>query len=185
MNGSQGDTDADTDVDNDDVIIAVGNFTGPGSASAPVPLAGDPSAADLVYDFQTGNVTIDSSEGVPGGLFTAYSLKNAAGGDDFSTGNYLGPFLGGTSTVSGIEISETNPFGGVGGVINLGNVLPTGLNLAQLTSFLTQVNYTGSLGSGVRQFELFVINIPEPSTLCLAIFCALPVLNYAWRRRHR
>ena len=81
-------------------------------------------------------------------------------------------------------VSDTSAgFSTLSGTFSIGNVLPTGLDLAGLSSFLSLAVYTGSLGTGTRSFELFVI--PEPSTLVLAGVGILGLCALGWKRRKR
>ena len=81
---------------------------------------------------------------------------------------------GGISVIADSDLT----FVGLGGLLDLGNVAPTGLDQAQLEALLTNAVYVGSLGSGNQTFDLVVI--PEPSSLALL---GLGGLFLARRRR--
>ena len=128
-----------------------------------------PNNADLIYNPATGNLQLDSAEAA-GGVVTVFQIENAVGGDDFNDGNYIsltgGTFGGVFETVSPTVIGDSDfTFAGFSGVVDLGNVAPTGLDLTGLESFLTNAIYTGQSGSGAQTLDLVVI--PEPSSLAL------------------
>lgn len=163
---ADGDTDADGSVGNTDIQTVFGGF-GSSSASSTEAMAiidaFDPAIADLIYDPSSGNVTLDASEAA-GAILTNYVLKNADG--TFIPGNWNAVLPGFFDTATAFEISESDGTGaGVAGLLDLGDILPTGMDQAALAAYLTDASYVGQLGSGVGEFELVVI--PEPASLAL------------------
>ena len=149
-------------------VFAAGNLTDSGNI------------ADLRYDPVTGNFSFDASEAA-GAIITSFQLEN--GSNAFIPGNYNslagGTFGGAFEDVSDSVIADSDlTFVGLGGLLDLGNVAPTGLDQAQLEALLTNAVYVGSLGSGNQTFDLVVI--PEPSSLALL---GLGGLFLARRRR--
>jgi hypothetical protein len=170
---ADGDTDADGAIGNSDIGVVFGGFGTSASISAlaltapEMALAGNvtdsPTLADLVYDPSTGNVTLDASE-ASGSVITNYVLRN--GTSSFAFANFTPVLPGVFDTKTATEISESDGSGaGVGGLLNLGNIFPTGMTVTQLQSYLTTASYVGQLGSGVQTLDLTVI--PEPTTLAL------------------
>ncbi len=134
--------------------------------------------SNLIYDAITGTVTIDPAEG-PGGVLTGYVLQSDG---DFLFANHT-PVLGGTLTQTANELSEANPFGPKSGLQILGEVLPSGLSLAGLQNVLTAATYTGQIGTGVHNFDLVVLPIPEPAIATTALALAACVVGRRSRRR--
>ncbi|MGB0768783.1 MAG: PEP-CTERM sorting domain-containing protein [Phycisphaeraceae bacterium] len=125
---------------------------------------------DLIYDADTGNVTLDTDGG---DNFNFFLLENAA--SSFTPGSYTGP-TGDFNTIDSTTLSVT-AFGGFG-TSNLGAVLPTGFNLSGLEAYLTAAEYgTTAFGSG--DFDLVVV--PQPSALAIL---GLGLFLLARRRRH-
>ena len=52
---------------------------------------------------------------------------------------------------------------GTGGLISLGTVFPTGMDLAGLTAYLKTAVYTGQPGSGQMQFTLVLADVTPPT----------------------
>ena len=171
-----GDVDFDGDVDNADIGVVAGGFTGALAGN----LTDSGNIADLRYDPTTGNITLDASEAA-GAVITSFQLEN--GTNAFIAGNYNslvgGTFGGAFEDVSDSVAADSDlTFVGLGGLLDLGNIAPTGLDLAQLEALLTNAVYVGSLGSGNQTFDLVVI--PEPTSLALL---ALGGLFMSRRRR--
>lgn len=154
---ADGDVNADGDVDVSDVIAVAGNFTG----SSLVFNAGstvDTAAPDLIYNPATGNLVLDSDGGAD---ITGFQLNN--GDSSFVFGNYVSP---GGADIEEATADVLSYFVFSGGFANadLGDVLPTGLDLATLEAYLTSADVSQGLGNS-GEFDLIVI--PEPSSLAL------------------
>ena len=176
----------DGDVDVSDIVLIFSKFTGSldGSGGLQTPAAvGDLSIPDLIYDAATGEVTLD----VDGSGIIGYVLKN--GTSDFSFGNHL-QILAGVKTSVLNELSEA-AFASSVGANSIGNVFPTGMNLAALTAYLTVNQVSTSLGAPVVPFDLVVIGgtpaVPEPSTYAMAVLglLALGLLSRQCRGTRR
>ena len=176
----------DGDVDVQDLLTMFGNFTGPpadggGLAAAE---AGDANIPDLIYNAATGEVTLD----VDGSGIIGYVLKN--GDNSFAFGSHLQVLAGVKTSVAG-ELSEA-AFASSVGANSIGNVFPTGMNLAALTAYLTVNDVSRSLGAPVVPFDLVVLStgpaVPEPATVLLSVFGLIDLgfVTYrkgAYRRR--
>ena len=185
----------DGDVDVQDLLLMFANFSGPldgsglngsglnalGSTSGLLAAAeaGDANIPDLIYDAATGEVTLD----VDGSGIIGYVLKN--GDNSFAFGNHLQILAGVKTSVAG-ELSEA-AFASSVGANSIGNVFPSGMDLAALTAYLTVNDVSRSLGAPVVPFDLVVLStgpvVPEPATLLLGGFGFLCLGLIAWRRR--
>ena len=171
-NASHGDTDGDTDVDNTDLATIISNFTGPTvNLSAAL-------GATLIYDPATGEAAIDPS-GSPSGAVVNFTLQTS---DQFNaTAAELpvgGPFVTATSTeMSATDATLAGLLTDSTGTANLGTILPAGMNLEELDTFLTTRSYVPGLGYGGATLNLSVV--PEPSSCLLACFASL----LGWLRR--
>jgi|GEM_PF-6052660 len=144
-----GDTDLDGDVDNVDFGSLYGNFTGPNPQQG----TDNSNCADLIYDPQTGEVVLDASEAA-GAVITTYALENDSNDFDVTELN-LYDFNDSQDASSDSHISQTDlDQDGFANTWDLGDILPTGMTLAQLESFLTTAKYCGNLGSGFHDFDL-------------------------------
>ena len=111
---------------------------------------------NLIYNSNTGNVTFDTE----GGPMAGFQLENLVGGDDFIPGNFLPPF-GTLPDATATVLGDSNPFGPITGVFDIGDVFPTGLDLSGLESFLSKAEYTAGFSQPITEFDLI---IPEPAT---------------------
>ena len=171
----------DGDVDVSDILTIFGAFTGPppdeaGGLGGPAE-AGDPSIPDLVYDSATGEVTLDPD----GSSIIGYSLQNAT--NSFLPGNHT-PILAGVTTALTSQLEEAALAPGSG---SIGQVFPTGLDLAGLQSLLTVNQVSRSLGAPLVPFDLVVLNagpvVPEPSTWALGALALAGLVAGKLRRR--
>lgn len=158
-----GDTDNDLDIDNADLGYVIGVF-----APAPYTLPTPTGSATLTYDPANGNVKLDATTAA-GSKITSFQLQTSAA--TIITANYA-PVTGGTFngtyknvTTSVIGDTDTS-LAGVTGVANLGDVFPTGMDLTQLTAYLTTKVYTGASGSRQQQLAL-VIYARDPGTILM------------------
>ena len=171
---ADGDCDGDGDVDTADQTGLIGNWTGA--------LAGnltDGDDADLVYDPATGNVTIDASDTAAGQII---SFVIGTDQNSMNTEATEVPFIDvGTNTDNTpFQIGQTDPLNqGAGPLVDIGNVLPTGMDLTALSEYLTIAEYASELGAG-GTLDLRVV--PEPSGLVLALF---GLFGLATRRRRK
>ena len=170
----------DGDVDVQDLLTMFGNFTGPapdGSGGLAAAEAGDANIPDLIYNPVTGEVTLD----VDGSGIIGYVPKN--GSSDFNFGNHA-QILAGVKTSVLNELSEA-AFASSVGANSIGNVFPTGMNLAALTVYLTVNDVSRSLGAPVVPFDLVVLGpaVPEPSTFAMAVVGLAGLGLFAIRRR--
>ena len=172
----------DGDVDVQDLLTMFGNFTGPapdGSGGLVAADAGDANIPDLIYNAATGEVTLD----VDGSGIIGYVLKN--GDSSFAFGSHLQILAGVKTSVAG-ELSEA-AFASSVGANSIGNVFPTGMNLAALTAYLTVNDVSRSLGAPVVPFDLVVLStgpaVPEPATVLLSVMGLLGMGVLAYRRR--
>ena len=189
-----GDSDDDRDVDVPDVIAAVSAYTGNTQEPAG-PDAGNigdrPDHPDLIYDPTTGNVILDPSDILgtfPSGIW-AFVFDNAAGGDDFDPAMGSGEpesAFGGVGNLSVTNREWTNPFNAFDAVVDLGNIFPTGLSLAQLETFLLTADYSAIFNDGdllspkqTAEWDL----VPEPGSMTLFGIGLLALLSL--RRRGR
>ena len=169
---ADGDCDGDGDIDAADLTGVIGNWTGA--------LAGnltDGADADLIYDPTTGNVTLDASDTAAGQII---SFVIGTDQNDLRTSEADLPFIdAGTNTDNTtFQIGQTDPLNqGAGPLVDIGNILPTGMDLAALSNYLTIAEYASELGSG-GTLDLRVV--PEPSSLVLGLF---GLLGLATRRR--
>ena len=158
---ADGDCDGDGDVDTADQTGLIGNWTG---AMAGNLIDGDD--ADLVYDPSTGHVTIDASDTAS---MQVISFVLGTDQNDMNTAESKLPFIdAGTNTDNQpFQIGQTDPLNqGAGPLVDLGNILPTGMDLVALSDYLTIAEYASELGAG-GTLDLRVV--PEPSSVLLAL----------------
>ena len=170
---ADGDCDGDGDVDTADQTGLIGNWTGAQEAGNLT----DGDDADLVYDPATGNVTIDASDTAAGQII---SFVIGTDQNNMDTSATVVPFIdAGTNTDNTpFQIGQTDPLNqGAGPLVDIGNVLPTGMDLTALSEYLTIAEYASELGAG-GTLDLRVV--PEPSSMVLALFGVFGLLR---RRR--
>ena len=168
-----GDCDADGDVDTADQTGLIGNWTGALGAGN----LEDGDDADLVYDPSNGNVTLSANDTDTGQVI---SFVIATDQNNMVTANTKFPFFDvGTNTDNTpFQIGQTDPLNqGAGPLVDLGNVLPVGMDLAALSDYLTLAEYASDLGAGGT---LDLIVVPEPSAIGLAV---LGLLTLTLRQR--
>ena len=155
-----GDIDLDGDVDNVDIGAVFGAFTGP----LPIP-EDDPNRADLIYGPTSGYVILDATDAageavkVDGGVITTWALETE---DEFP--NTFEPFFYPVDepndtfiTNTPGQISQTlKTTQGFEGAWDLGNILPTGMDIYELRDYLSLARYTGELGTGNFDFDLLI-----------------------------
>ena len=167
-----GDCDGDGDVDTADLTGLVGNWTGAMAGNL-----ADGDDADLVYDPATGNATIDASD-TGSGMIISFVLGTDQ--NNMNTTESILPFIdAGTNTDNQpFQIGQTDPLNqGAGPLVDLGNILPSGLDLAGLEDYLTLAEYASELGQG-GTLDLRIV--PEPSSLILLMVGLIALLR---RRR--
>ena len=158
-----GDIDFDTDVDSADITAVAGAFTG--AKTGGTWTNGTPGAT-LRYLPSNGQVWLKANE-ASGGKITSFQLENAAG--TFVSANFTGPtggsFGGSLKDVTGSVLADTDltlaGSSGTSGLISLGTVFPTGMDLAGLTAYLKTAVYTGQPGTGQMQFTL-ALDVASP-----------------------
>ncbi|MFZ9936204.1 MAG: hypothetical protein ACO3JG_04015 [Luteolibacter sp.] len=160
-----GDIDFDGDVDAGDISAVAATFSGAKTPSG----YGSTLAvgATLRYRPDDGQVWLYANEAA-GGIVTSYQLENAAG--TFVSGSFTGPtggsFGGALKEATANVLADTDltlaGASGTDGLISLGTVFPTGMDLAALQAYLKTAVYTGEAGSGQKQFTLVVGDILPP-----------------------
>ena len=180
---TDGDCDADGDVDTADQTGLIGNWTGAMAGGLE-----DDGDVDLIYDPESGNVTLDASDAASG---VVLSFVLGTGQDNMRSENFVqsadgsaGPFIDvGTNTdATAFQIGQTDPLGqGAGPTIDLGDILPAGMDQAGLSEYLTLAQYASALGAGG---ELDLVVVPEPSSISL-ILLGLLVLRVRLNERRR
>jgi hypothetical protein len=172
---SEGDVDGDSDVDSDDFAVAESDFFPSGFGDFFGVITSDTSTAQLTYNTSTGEVLLDQTS-APGGVISTFVLVSSSGSFT-APGTAAFPFGGGLFEDAATVISQSDPasYAPASGFStnphNLGAILPTGLDLAGLTSEVSQAVYVGLTGTGVREFDLVVVPEPTGCTLALAALC--------------
>jgi hypothetical protein len=170
-----GDVDWDADVDSTDITAVAAAFTG---AKKPGTYANGTPGATLRYRASDGKVWLHADEAA-GDIITSFQLENAAG--TFVPASFTGPaggnFGGGLKEATTGVLADTDTTltgdAGTGGLISLGAVFPTGMDLAALTAYLKTAVYTGQPGSGQMQFTLVVGDLLTPYESWTASFGGL------------
>lgn len=143
-----------------------------------VTITDDPSIPDLIYHADTGEVILDPDGA---GTIIGYSLENLT--DSFLPGGHT-LILGGVSTSLTSELSEAS-FSALTTTASIGNVLPAGMDIAQLAGLLSVNQVSTTLGAPLLSFDLIVVPapVPEPSTYAMAAMGLLGLGLIARRRR--
>ncbi len=184
--------DATHDVDNTDIGQAFGSYTSslqiingpltPDTIVAAQALAAShttagelhasvhiSTGASLIYDINTGSVTLDGTMAT-GGTITNFVLEDSEGGL-LNTGSLVDPF-GGIFLDASACIVASSDGSGIGlTMIGLGLLLPSGLTLTQLQNYFNVATYVGTFDSGMQQFNFEVV--PEPGSLLLLLATGL------------
>lgn len=147
-------------------VVGLG-FTLTASTFAAGNLIDSPTLADLIYEPVTGNVKLDASE-APGAVVTSFQLENAT--NAFLPGNYIslngtagfgGAFEDATTAVIG---DSDGTFVGFGGVVDLGNIFPAGLDPNGVAALLTTASFVGQAGSGIQTLDIVIAAVQNPPT---------------------
>jgi alpha-galactosidase len=159
-----GDLNWDAMVDATDITAVATAFTG---AKKHGKWTNGTPGATLRYLPRNGQVWLKADEAT-GGTITSFQLENAAG--TFVPANFTGPtggsFGGSLKDVTSNVLADTDltlaGSSGTGGLISLGTVLPTGMDIVGLTAYLKTAVYTGLPSSGQMQFTPVIYNPVEP-----------------------
>lgn len=160
--------DHDNRVTNSDLGILFAGFD-----SGPNGIANSTSSSggSLVYDRRTGNVRLDPRE-ADGQVITSFLLADADAAGLYRSDGVSLPFEGPLATVAPSEISATDASAtGFSEIHVLGDILPAGLDVAELDAALAGSSYVGALGTGRHAFKLLVV--PEPALHRLAAIAVL------------
>ena len=168
---SRGSFDGDGDVDGDDYFDVVQNFTGAvtGPTAMSFELNNDPSNPDLIYDSQTGNVTLFAEV-----FFDTYQIRTLDEADfDELAAQFAWAPAGGLTDLTNNEMFQLDAIAAfvaqtVNGetLFDLGDILPAGLTETQLANIFDEARWANGT-SAVGDFDLIVANVPEPSVLAL------------------
>jgi hypothetical protein len=182
-----GDLDDDGDIDNVDIGTVSGNFTG-SLAGNLIDTVGIPN---LIYDPDTGNVTVDT-EGL---AITSYQFENFNAGtfntphivppDDFTAPNPADwVFWDNIQDTANVIGASDNFDNGFTGTHDFGDIFPTGFDLAGLEAYL-QTAFWGTLGQGSGDFDLIVQPSSNPIPTPAALPAAFGLLGMLVARRRR
>lgn len=117
------------------------------------------TVAELVYIPETGKVFLDG-ECAAGGVITNFVLFS--NGEFINTGDVVNPYGSAFFTSNADEVSASDGNGVGLPLIDLGNILPTDLTLADLNNIFTGATYVGELGSGQFDLEFRIGQLPDP-----------------------
>jgi hypothetical protein len=172
-----GDTDSDYDVDNADLGYVVGAFAAtPGTPPAAT------GSATLTYDPANGNVKLNATT-AGGAKITSFQLQTSAATiipanyTAVTGGTYNGTYKNVTTSVIGD--TDTSLAGVTGSAIDLGNVFPTGMDLTQLTAYLTTRVYTGESGTRQQQLTLAVASAATLDHFAISAIASLQTVGTA------
>lgn len=182
-----GDFDHDRDVDTADITTVLQNFTGVQTASMG-------QNAQLVYDPGSGEVHIETT----GLAFSAFSLQSNGQFTQDADFSMMIETFGAAPTLvdnTASAIGWVAPWGEVHSAtlglsdapssIDLGAILPSGLDLASLEGLLTFYAWSGQEGGG-GSFDLVVQHVPEPSALWIVLggIAVIPLLRRRFSAPH-
>ena len=114
--------------------------------------------ADIYVDPVSGWVVLDAND-TESGSFLSFVIATENG--HFRDYNFMPSFGVEPNTVlSEFQISQSNPLNqGIGSRLELGFIAPTGMDLAVLADFFSEVSYQSDVGI-VRNFDLIVGHPP-------------------------
>ena len=164
---SEGDWNDNALFESDDLIAALqtGSYELAAAMSVTAPASNTVAGVVIAYNAETGTVQISS----PADLLTAFEIQSAS--HALQTGS--SPLVGGLFDVDRADKLFVLNTGGFES-LTLSGLLPTGWNLAQLSSDLS---FEGALLGGGALPGVAIQVVPEPTGIMLA-FAAAPVL---WR----
>lgn len=159
---THGNFDGDNDVDVADVSTILNGFTGAEESSITGPLDVGVSAdnPDLIYDSETGSLQIDTD----GLSIVAFHLGTEAGFEASADFTDLAEGILGVSSMvdnTATDIGWVSPGASLGlgyssaTVVQLGALLPTGLDAAGLANFFSDASWAGSGVGGA--FDLLIL----------------------------
>lgn len=131
------------------------------------------TAATLVYDPATGELTVDTSRGEGAGYISWFILESDG---KFSPENFTpwieSPFTTATSEVIGFAADAMEP-----GVYSAGRILAPGMTLNEVRAEFTNAQFYGRAGFGSGDFDFdtdgtrfsFALAVPEPMGAVLAL----------------
>jgi hypothetical protein len=177
--GIPGDIDGDDDVDTADLNVVITNWTGAQAGNQ-----SDGADADLIYYQATGEVVLDGSD-TETGLVKSFVLINDAGMMNPVHDPWTFPYqnLGFNTDNLPKQIGQADLVGPGVARVELGPILPPGLDEAQLYAFFSKADYASRLGAG-GVLDLIHIPVPEPGTLALISLGLVGLMRTIRRRRN-